>query len=82
MAFIRTIPEDAATGSLQRQYAARRKASGRVYRIVQLHSLDPGALRASMALYAHVTTRPDAPLGRLEREAIAVVVSRANDCFY
>lgn len=83
MAYVRIIDEDEAEGALARQYkAARSRTSGRIYEIVKLHSLDPAALRASMQLYQAVTTASDAPLSRIERETIAVVVSRANDCFY
>ena len=81
MAWIETIDDTSAEGALARQYAARKKAAGRVYRIVALHSLDPGALRASMRLYEEVM-KADKTLSRIQREMIAVVVSRANDCFY
>ena len=82
MAYVRTVAEVFATGSLQRQYRAARSRAGRIYEIVRIHSLDPAALRASMQLYQATTTRADSPLSRQEREMIAVVVSRANECFY
>ena len=82
MAYIKTVPEDEATGPLARQYEASRGRSGGVAGIVRLHSLDPQSLRASMQLYLSTTVRPDAPLSRMEREFIATVVSRANECFY
>lgn len=82
MAYVRTVAEEDATGSLQRQYRAARSRAGRIYEIVRIHSLDPAALRASMQLYQATTTRADSPLSRQEREMIAVVVSRANECFY
>ena len=82
MAYIRQISLKDAVGMLRRQYEAALKRAGRIYQIVRLHSLDPQTLRASMQLYQSTTTRPDAPLSRAQREMIAVVVSRANDCFY
>ena len=83
MPYIRIIDEDEAEGALARQYeAARKRTGGRIYEIVKMHSHDPASLRASMQLYQATTTSPDAPLERVHREMIAVVVSRANDCFY
>ena len=82
MAWIRTIAVDEATGSVAKQYKAAVKRVGRVAKIVELHSLDPLAMRQSMALYQCVTTRERSPLDHSTREMIATVVSRANECFY
>lgn len=83
VAYVRIIDEDEAEGALARQYrAAKGRTGGRIYEIVKLHSLDAAALRASMQLYQATTTAEGAPLSRMEREMVAVVVSRANDCFY
>ena len=82
MAYIKTVREDEATGSLAKQYEAARQRAGSIAEIVKLHSLDPVSLKASMQLYMATTTRPRSPLSRVEREFIATVVSRANDCFY
>lgn len=49
--------------------------------IVASHSLNPAALEAHMALYRTIMFG-ESPLGRDEREAIAVAVSAANDCHY
>ena len=73
-------PEDDAR--LAREYRAATKRAGRVYNIVKMHAHNPPALNASMRLYAAVTKRDDSPLTRTQRELIAVVVSRANECFY
>jgi len=62
-------------------YEAALKRVGRVYNILSIQSPNPAALEASMALYTTVMHGPS-PLSRVERESIAVVVSRANDCFY
>ncbi len=82
MAYIETIGEAEATGSLERQYRAATKRAGRIFKILEIQSRLPKALRASLMLYAEVTTVEEAPLSRVERELIATVVSRANDCFY
>ena len=82
MAYIETICEADATGSLDRQYRAAVKRAGKIYKILEIQSRMPKAMRASLMLYGEVTTCEDAPLTRIERELIATVVSRANDCFY
>lgn len=82
MAWIRLVRPDEATGSLARQYKAATGRAGKVFEIVQLHSLMPDCMRSSMMLYQSVTTCEPAPLERWMREAIATVVSRTNDCFY
>tara|TARA_Y100000589_G_scaffold175293_1_gene166379 strand:+ start:397 stop:645 length:249 start_codon:yes stop_codon:yes gene_type:complete len=82
MAYIKTIAEDEATGALAKQYEAAQQRAESVAEIIKLHSLDPVALKASMQLYMATTTRERSPLSRVEREFIATVVSRANDCFY
>ena len=81
MAFIETTPPDDAQGALASLYDAAVQRAGRVYKILQVQSPNPAALRASMGLYTAVMMG-ESPLSRVEREAIAVVVSRANDCFY
>ena len=82
MAYIQVVEEEEATGSVAKQYRAARGRAGSVAQILKVHSLDPTSLRASMQLYMSTTTREDSPLPRYEREFIATVVSRANDCFY
>ena len=49
--------------------------------ILASHSLNPGAVRAHVALYRAIMFG-ESPLSRLEREAIAVAVSATNDCHY
>ena len=81
MAWIRTIPIDKATGLLARIYEAAIKRAGRVYNILRIQSLNPSTLQASMDLYLGTMFKPS-PLTRAQRELIATVVSRANDCHY
>jgi alkylhydroperoxidase family enzyme len=49
--------------------------------ILAAHSLNAEALDAHLALYRTIMFG-DSPLSRVEREAIAVAVSAANDCHY
>ncbi len=53
----------------------------RVDNILGIHSLDPAGLSAHLALYrqAMKSTRS---LPKVEREMIAVVVSKINECHY
>lgn len=81
MAFIRTVPDDEATGLLKSIYDAAKKRAGRVFNILRVQSLQPKTLQSSLALYIQ-SMMGDSPLSRADREMIAVVVSRANDCFY
>ena len=76
------MPDDEAEGTLARHYRAALRRAGRIYGIVRLHSLDAELLGASMRLYQATTTSEKLPLSRARRELIAVVTSRANDCFY
>lgn len=49
--------------------------------ILSSHSLNPGAMRAHIALYRTIMFG-ESPLTRTEREAMAVAVSMANECHY
>ena len=82
MAWIELIAPEKATGLLKHLYAAAIKRVGRVYNVIQLQSRRPAVLRASTQLYVEVMHSPDSPLSRAQREMIATVVSRANECFY
>jgi hypothetical protein len=82
MAWIRQIEINEAEGKLSTHYKAALKRAGRVYGIVKLHSLDVDFLAASMRIYKSTTVAEDKPLDRWVREAIAVVTSRTNECFY
>ena len=81
MAYIRLVDEDAASGPLERQYEAAVRRAGRVWNIVKTMSPNPAVLASSMRLYLDVMHGPS-PLSRARREMVAVVVSKANDCFY
>jgi alkylhydroperoxidase family enzyme len=85
MAHIRQVdPESSAAAAdpvLDQIYREAVRRAGKVWNIVKLTSLAPRTTRASLALYQEVMHGPS-PLTRRMREALAVVVSRANDCHY
>ena len=53
----------------------------RVDWIMRIHSLDPRSLKAHLALYRQAM-RGTKNLRKVEREMIALIVSRINDCHY
>ncbi len=81
MAFLRLIDVDEATGALRREYDEAVRRAGKVFNIVKAMSLRPGVLRRSIELYREIMFGAS-ELSRVERELLAVVVSRANDCHY
>ncbi len=81
MAWIRIIDEDEAKGPLTRIYDGARKRAGRVFNIVKIQSHNPAALSGMMQLYQAVSLG-DSPLTRAQREMLAVVVSKTNNCHY
>jgi alkylhydroperoxidase family enzyme len=81
MPWIHTVPETDATGRLQKTYSSAIARAGRVYGILKTMSLAPAVLDASMALYRAVMFAPTG-LARRQRELLATVVSRVNDCHY
>ena len=81
MPYIRLIEIDEATGLLKEEYDAGIARAGKVFNIVKSMSLRPGVLRESMRLYRAIMFGPSG-LSRQERELLATVVSRENDCHY
>jgi uncharacterized peroxidase-related enzyme len=81
MPYLRLIDAGEATGDLKRQYDAAVERAGKVFNIVKAMCLRPAVLRRSMDLYREIMFGPS-DLSRSERELLAVVVSRANDCHY
>jgi alkylhydroperoxidase family enzyme len=81
MAWIHTIPEEAARDSLARIYGTARDRAGRIFNILKVQSLNPAVLDASIQQYLAIMFG-DSPLTRAQREMLAVVVSRANHCHY
>lgn len=82
MAWIEIVGDEEAEGELAELYATMvDPAHGRVDHIMQIHSLHPGGLRAHDLLYRE-SMRSTSTLRKVERELIALVVSRINDCHY
>lgn len=79
-AWIPVVGVDDAEGELAEAYR-RIGARDRASNVVAVHSLHPDAMEDHLSLYRTLMFGPS-PLSRREREAIAVVVSAANDCFY
>lgn len=81
MAFIEIIGETKADGKLGELYDRYANTDGSVDNVLKLHSLSPDALQAHVKLYEQAMHKAS-PLSRIEREVIAVGVSRLNDCHY
>jgi uncharacterized peroxidase-related enzyme len=81
MAWIDIIEPDDATGDLKDLYDTIAEKRGKVANVLTAHSLNPAALKGHLDLYDAVLFG-SSPLSRADREAIAVVVSAANDCEY
>lgn len=81
MAWIQLTDPEHASGLLARIYKGAIDRAGRVWNILRLQSPNPDQLRSSMMLYTSVMHKDSAIPPRL-RETLAVVVSRANDCYY
>ena len=81
MPYIQQVSDEEARGGAKRELDAARKRAGRVWNIVRIMTPNPAALRASMSLYGALMFG-ESPLTRAQRELLAVVVSRANDCHY
>lgn len=81
MSWIEQIEDERAEGLLSRMYQAAVQRAGRIFNIIRIQSLNPPVLQASMGLYGSIMMGKS-PLTRVQREMLAVVVSRANDCHY
>ena len=81
-AWIKTVPEDEAEGTLAELYAANTDpAHGVVDNILKVHSLHPESLLDHAQMYGTIM-RSRSGLTRPEREMIAVVISAINGCHY
>jgi len=82
VAWIDTVRPEDADEQLQDLYRrVLEPASGGVDHIMQVHSLHPEGLRTHYDLYTAVM-RPSRGLRKVEREMIALVVSKINGCHY
>jgi alkylhydroperoxidase family enzyme len=81
MAHLRLTEVEEATGQLREEYEAAIGRAGKVFNIVKAMSLRPPVLKRSMELYKAIMFGR-CGLSRQERELLATVVSRENDCHY
>ena len=81
MAWINTINERDADGSLKDQYAKLKDSRGSVDNILKIHSLNPESLDTHVRLYKTIMYGKS-PISRVDREMIAVLVSSINQCHY
>ena len=81
MPYIKQITIDQASGLLKRELEKAVARAGRVWNIVQIMSLNPRVMKASMDMYG-ATMFAESPLSRQQREMLAVVVSKVNHCDY
>lgn len=82
MAWIRTVDETEATGIVKEEYDAAITRAGQLYNIVKLLSVRPKSMRPFIELYIAIMFDEDSPLSRMQREMIATVVSKVNECHY
>jgi alkylhydroperoxidase family enzyme len=81
MAWIDTINERDANGSLKDQYEKLKDSRNGVDNILKIHSLNPESLDAHVRLYKTIMYGKS-PIRRVNREMIAVLVSSINQCHY
>ena len=81
MSWIEQVEVSEADGKLAEMYDALIEQRGKVSNILKVHSLNAEAMGNHLDLYMTLMFGKSG-LSRLEREAIAVVVSANNDCAY
>ena len=81
MPHLRLIDEPEASGLLAEEYDAAVARAGKVFNIVKAMSPRPSVLKRSIDLYLGIML-DESGLTRQERELLATVVSRTNDCHY
>lgn len=82
MAWIKSVDESEWSGDLAKLNSTLvNPDTGRVDNILAIHSLDTGSLRSHLNLYVQAM-QATASLPKVDREMIALVVSKINDCVY
>jgi alkylhydroperoxidase family enzyme len=81
MAWIKIISEGEADGLLKRIYDAAIRRAGKVFNILKVQSQNPPVLQTGISLYREIM-HGESPLSRVQREMLATVVSRINNCHY
>lgn len=82
MAWIKTIPFDAATGKLRELYRRVTGPGNNVDNIMMMHSLRPHTMEGHMAIYKYVLHHRDNEIPKWFLEALGVWVSSLNACSY
>jgi uncharacterized peroxidase-related enzyme len=82
MAWIKTIPFDAATGRLKTLYARITGPGNNVDNIMMMHSLRPHTMEGHMAIYKYVLHHRDNTVPKWFLEVLGVWVSSLNACTY
>jgi len=81
LVWIKTIPEEKATGDLKRSYEAVLRARGKISNVMRAQSLNPNAMRSFLDMYVTLMFGKSS-LSREERETIATIISAQNQCDY
>ena len=81
MPYIHQISDDDATGPVKRELDKAYQRAGRVWNIVRIMTPNAEVMRASIGFYSAIM-HGDSPLSRTQREMLAVVVSKVNECHY
>ncbi len=81
MAWIKQVTYDESSGLLRQIFDQALGRAGRIWKIVQIMSLRPQTLQASMQLYTETMQAPS-DLSRVQREMLATVVSAELRCPY
>lgn len=81
MAFIKTIDESESTGELKKIYQELKQKRGKIANILKIHSLLPQTMTDHLQLYAHIMFNKST-IKREDKELIAVIISRLNNCNY
>lgn len=81
MAWIEETAHEEASGLLKEELDTAVERAGRIWNIVQVMSINPEVLSASMGMYGALM-HGDSPLSRQQREMLATVVSSELACVY
>jgi alkylhydroperoxidase family enzyme len=81
MPWIEQVPIEESAGLLREQFAAAMERAGRVWHIVHVMSVNPEAMRDTIAFYVTIM-KGESPLSRVQREMLATVVSAELECHY
>lgn len=82
MAWIKTIPYDAATGRLKTLYDRVKGPDNNVDNIMMAHSLRPHSMEGHMAIYKYVLHHSGNSIPKWFLETLGVWVSALNRCDY